>query len=378
MRVFTALLIDAYRQLNAKKLFWITLAISGLVVVAYASIGFNESGMTMFFGLMDIESEFLNESSPLARMLYRSIFASFILAIWLAWIATILALISTATIFPDFLAEGSVDLVLSKPIRRSTMFFIKYLTSLLFVVLQVSLFCVGVFLCMGWRLGDWNWLIFAAIPIVTIFYSYLYSITVLVGVITRSALTALLLTMLFWFSLFSINLTEGILNQASTMIELSLEDDAASIAAAETQLELMRQTAAPGEEPDMDGARRRLEQRQDERAETESTLGKVERWHDRVRWVQAVLPKTEQTINLLDRWLREDTDVNIMDIFSGNIRQNPQGEYVPRESDREREVFVQTQEEYEAKSAWYIIGSSLAFEAVVLAIACVIFVRRDY
>ena len=54
MTVVTALFIDAYRQLNAKKLFWITLAISGIVVAFYASIGVNDSGMTMFFGLTEI------------------------------------------------------------------------------------------------------------------------------------------------------------------------------------------------------------------------------------------------------------------------------------------------------------------------------------
>ena len=72
----------------------------------------------------------------------------------------------------------------------------KFATSLLFVLLQVTLFCVGVFLCMGIRLGDWEWKIFAAIPVVTLFFSYLFSVNVLFGVWTRSALAALLITMM--------------------------------------------------------------------------------------------------------------------------------------------------------------------------------------
>ena len=45
-------------------------------------------------------------------------------------------------------------------------------------------------------------------------------------------------------------------------------------------------------------------------------------------------------------------------------------------------IDVETTRRLEAKldsySAWYIVGSSLAFEAVILAAACVIFIRRDF
>ena len=56
MTMFAAMLLDAYRELNAKKLFWITLAISGLVVLSFGSIGFDEKGMSVLFGLKHIES----------------------------------------------------------------------------------------------------------------------------------------------------------------------------------------------------------------------------------------------------------------------------------------------------------------------------------
>ena len=92
MIVFRAMLVDAYRQLNSKRLFWVILSLSFTVVVFYGSIGFNEDGMSMFFGLWQIDSPILREGSPMARILYISIFSSFFVEIWLAWIATILAL----------------------------------------------------------------------------------------------------------------------------------------------------------------------------------------------------------------------------------------------------------------------------------------------
>ena len=49
MKIFSAMLLDSYRELNSKRLFWVILTLSILFVVVYGSIGFNEQGMSMFF-----------------------------------------------------------------------------------------------------------------------------------------------------------------------------------------------------------------------------------------------------------------------------------------------------------------------------------------
>jgi len=376
MRVFKAMLIDAYRELNAKKLFWVTLAISGLVMLFYASIGFNADGMYFFFGLWQIDHEFIRAGTPIADMLYRSIFSSFIVGIWLAWIAVILALISTSTVFPDFLAGGSIDLVLSKPIGRVRLFLYKYLTSLLFVLLQVGIFCVGVFLCMGLRVGDWNWLIFAAVPVITLFYSYLFSMNVLLGVWTRSALTALLITLLFWFSIFGINTAESILLNLQITHEVQIEEQ-------ESQVEEYEAALAQIEDNEDNTARRRTLQGQIDSARgqidsSQELIDKLQPWKKRVQAVKYVLPKTGETVGLVERWLKRDTDVALMDIFEGNIAVNEEGEYVPAQSSTQRKIQMRLQDEYYSRSLWYVIGTSVVFEVVMLTIACFIFIRRDF
>ena len=77
MRQFTALLIDAYRQLSAAKLFWLTLGLSAIVVVLFGSIGFNDQGVSILYGTWEIESEQLRDGNPWARGLYIGIFSSF-------------------------------------------------------------------------------------------------------------------------------------------------------------------------------------------------------------------------------------------------------------------------------------------------------------
>jgi ABC-type transport system involved in multi-copper enzyme maturation permease subunit len=378
MTAFLAMLMDAYRQLNSKKMFWVVLSLSGIVVLFYGSIGFDETGMSMFFGLSHVDNPMLTHDSDLSKVLYRSIFSTFILGLWLAWIATILALVSTTAIFPDFLADGAIDIVLSKPVTRIKVFFFKYIASLLFVVLQVTIFCVGVFFCLGVRLGDWEWRIFAAIPLLTVFFSYLYSVNVLVGVWTRSTLAALLVTMLFWFSIFSTNAAETIVNRIKTQMVMQVEESDREIARMEERLTALDSSEVPTDSPAAANLRRNLDSTRTERDERLLLIDKIDRWHQPVRILQAIMPKTGETIGLLDRWLRRDTDINIMDILEGAVVMDESGRFRRTQGDEDREIERRLETEAESRSDLYILGTSVAFEAVVLLLACTVFVRRDY
>src|SRR5947208_6942404 len=157
-----ALLLDAYRELNAKKMFWIVLILSGIVVIAFAGTGINERGVTMFG--MEFKSVANTTLIPRA-MWYKYLFSNLGIGFWLTFCAMILALISTASIFPEFIAGGSVDLYLSRPISRLRLFLTKYITGLLFVALQVAVFAILCFLVIGIRGRAWEPRIFLAVPI---------------------------------------------------------------------------------------------------------------------------------------------------------------------------------------------------------------------
>src|SRR5439155_22018452 len=119
-----------------------------------------------------------------ASDLYKILFSEFGIKWWLSFIATILALISTASIFPDFITGGSIDLYLSKPIGRLRLFLTKYATGLLFVALQVLVFSLASFVVIGVRGKSWEPGIFLAVPLVVSFFSYIYCVCVLIGIVT--------------------------------------------------------------------------------------------------------------------------------------------------------------------------------------------------
>ena len=374
MTIVAAMLLDAYRALNARKLFWLTLGLSFLVVLSYGSIGFNEEGMSLYFGLKQIDSDFIREGSPWARALYMGIFSDFVVTFWLGWVATIIALISTTTIFPDFMAQGAIDLVLAKPITRVKLFVIKFLTSLLFVLLQVTVFCVGIFLCVGGRLDEWNWKIFLGIPLVTVFYSYLYSINVLLGVMTRSALAALMLTMLMWFSLWSVQTSEGLLNQFKIMTEIQVEE-----ADGEIQILQARLAAIDDDQSEQrDIVQRQLEFAQEEREQPAKINAGLTKWHRRIELLQVPMPKTGLTVGLLSRSLKDPEGFSIMAMMRGDMSAGFGGNGDGRSNSSDAKTSRRMEAHYEEISPWFIIGSSVAFEIVVLTFACFIFVRRDY
>ena len=376
--VFRALLLDAYRQLSAAKLFWLTLGLSAIVVFVFGSIGFNDEGMSLFFGLTQIESEVVNAGSPWARGLYIGIYSSFLVTIWLGWIATVLALISTCTIFPEFVQGGSIELSISKPISRLHLFFMKYAVSLSFVVLQVLLFCGGIFLCVGLRIGEWNWGIFYAIPIITVFYSYLFSVCVLVGMVTRSGITALLITGLFWMGLMSAQGAETVLNRFVTEQKVTIERLEEGIVKATEELTELESESST----DMRIQRRkdRIESFQEDVDAAKVLFDKIDVWHQPVSWGLTALPKTGQTIGLLDRWLDDGTGFDIAALMRGDMQELEEvDEFDPTTyGARERETMRRLDEDYSERSLWYVVGTSLLFEGLILTLAAWYVCKKDF
>lgn len=198
MREVQTILWDSIKLLRARKLFWIVVGISFLVGLLYASIGFTEEGVSFGFGLKKYENPLLVEGSTEAQMFYLLLFTSFIVPHWLGFLAVLLALVTSCSVFPELMKEGAIETVVSKPVSRWKVFYIKYLGMLGFMALPLTLFCVVVFVAMGFRIGVWKPEIFWAVPLLTFVFSLLYSFAVLIGVWTRSTLFALLSTMMLW------------------------------------------------------------------------------------------------------------------------------------------------------------------------------------
>ena len=375
-----ALLVDAYRDLNARKMFWVVLFLNVIVIAGFGTLGVKGNRMSIL-------TWELPQDIPFALFVYKWIFSYVIVGRWLSWVATILALISTASIFPDFLAGGAVDLYLSKPIGRLRLFITKYITGLLFVTLQVTVFTIGSFLVLGFRADLWEPGLFLAIPIVVLFFSYLFSICVLMGVWTRSTLTAFFLTLVTWAGIAGVNQADRFLMQADVTYQSRAQEAQRQLTRLDKQIAEIQArdqankahfaatpgaTPAASTQPTPETLQLKRLARQRDRQIATAAQQQPPHW---VRTAQPIVfaintlvPKTQDTISLLDRVLFKDVSITAVKSLLNTVPDDG-----PMHGWR-RDI----QDMVHGRSMAWILGSSIAFECLMLALAARTFCRRDY
>lgn len=368
-----AIFVDAYRELNARKMFWVTLILTVLFVLLFAL--FAPEGDTMKFFT-------LSWHQPNASTWYKLyLLQTVLVSVWLSWAAVILALISTAGIFPDFVSGGSVDLYLSKPIGRARLFATKYLAGLAFVTLQVIVVTVGGFLIMGLRGHEWIPKLFWAIPIVICFFSYLFGICVLLGVMTRSTIAALLVTIVAWGLIAALDWSETSLLATHNMFQSQADNLEARLAAEERQGPTSipwGENAAAKEVPPVDTVSLR------ERAESARKVAQWTGLFQRITYVvKTVTPKTTDTIDLLNRYVFTEEEVerslNPPEPEAGGPPRRRRQNGGPGMNDEAALAGARNAaRELHGRSPVWIVGSSLIFELVIVTLAGWVFVRRDY
>ncbi|MEZ6244320.1 MAG: hypothetical protein R3B57_14910 [Phycisphaerales bacterium] len=377
-----AMLVDAYRELNAKKLFWITMLLSGLVVAVFALVGIDKQGMTFAWfrlGFVPVNTDIVPRD-----VFYKAMFTNLGIGIWLTWVAAILALISTAGIFPQLITGGAIETVLSKPIGRVRLFLTKYTMGLLFVTLQVAVFTVASFIVIGIRGKTWEFGLFLAIPIVVVFFSYLFCVCALLGLVTRSTIAALLLTGLFWVTLFVLNAGDAALVQFRESTRMVMEDRQSRIDLAERNTARLLRTEREKEGESVEGyeptreemvARNPFLQRlYDGLDEDKDDLRALQKWSTFIYSAKTILPKTGETSALLERNLIDPDEITPPENDEEAADMNPTDDV---NVDRD-ELGKRVQEVFRERSVAWVLGTSLAFEAVVLLLSCAIFARRDF
>lgn len=348
--------VAAYRELNARKLFWVALVLNALVIGAVAAIGIDEKGISILgyeLGIPGVNTRLFPDGK-----LYKLIITTVGVSFWLSWISTILALLSTASMFPD-LATGGVDTMLSKPIGRARLLLTKFATGLLFTALQVSVFAVLAFLVLGLRGGVWELGVFVVVPMMVVFFSYLFAIQAVVGLVTRSPIASVIVACLFWIFVFLVHSGEQFALYGRTFSRLEM-------AGIEKKIDSLQTEDAKS------GLIARLEEQKGDDANWRLT-------HGILFAVKTVLPKTTETADLVAREL----DVRVNDASADEEPQEDENARRQRGffrsqfvSDRKMQSAIQ--DEMSKRPVWWVVGTSLVFEGAVLAIGVWYFRRRDF
>jgi len=245
---------------------------------------------------------------------------------------TILLLVSvvvTAAFVPIMIRKGTLELLLVRPLPRWQLIVFTYVAALLFVAALLGLLILATWLVTGLLTGLWSPGIILALPSLLLFFALLLSVSVFTGVITRSAVAAMLVTVAYWAVLFVVGLMH--LQVVASRIREETIDKPRPVSVADAL------------RPRPQAARR--EQASSARVPFHTTtVARV------VEEIYAVLPHTEDLDTMVDRQLMRDFAVG------GRLRQ-----------------LMESPDFTWARG----IGLTLAHTAAFLIAACVIFSRRD-
>ena len=309
-----AIIVDSFRESLDRKFFWLIVVLSLLVAIGLLSIGFAPDHVSLMFGNMKFETDYYNSSTELGQSRIIGIVIA-LMSFFLGWIGVLLMIIATAGFFPAFMERGVIDVVLAKPISRPRLFLYKYLSSMVFVLLQATFFVGLTFLVMGLRWGVWVPKYLIVIPLLVLLFSYIYCVTVFVGVATRSTVAAILLSIGAW-------VVFAVPSMALDQFEATPE------------------------------------------------LKQKESLYRSVRVMNWVLPKTSDIPYIATKFTKAGAGLDIM----------PQGAWDDLSAqDRAELRKAQAAEEKRVQvDPIYSVGSSLAFEIVVVLLAMFKFARRDF
>lgn len=312
---FWALVVDSFRESLDRKIFWVMVAVTLIIAAAMVCVGFEDDHVSFLFGMWEIRTDHYSTMSGLGRSNIVGLVVYALMNPLLGWAGVTLMIIATAGAFPALMARGVIDVVLSKPISRQRLFIYKYLASMVFVLVQATLFVGVTFLIMGMRWGVWVPGYLLSIPLVVLLFSYVYCVSVLVAVRTRSTVAAILLSIGAWI--------------AYVLPATALQ--------------------AFNEIP---------------------SLREQERFYQMVRVAAWIPPKTADISYLAGKWGGARTSLDIVPTTVIGSQGEGEQEQLEHLRDVERREMD--------KSPVLSIGSSLLFEAVVVLWAMVLFTRKDY
>lgn len=245
---------------------------------------------------------------------------------------TILLLVSvvvTAAFVPTMIRKGTLELLLVRPLPRWQLIVFTYVAALLFVAALLAILILATWLATGLLTRLWSPGIILALPSLLLFFALLLSVSVFTGVVTRSAVAAMLVTVAYWAVLFVVGLMH--LQVVASRIREETADKPRPVSVADA----LRPRPQPARREQASPARASFHK---------TTVARV------VEAIYAVLPHSEDLDTMVDRQLMRDFAVG------GRLRQ-----------------LMESPDFTWARG----IGLTLTHTAAFLIAACVIFSRRD-
>ena len=142
-------------------------------------------------------------------LLLQRVVINLLIKVLIGVVALFTAILVTSPIIPQTFATGSLHLLLSKPVNRSLMFLAKFFGGCAFILVNVTFLLVGLWLIAGLRFDVWNQGLLLCIPIFLFLFGLYYSVSSLAGVIWKSPVMCVVVSIVFWLVCFTVEIVKS-------------------------------------------------------------------------------------------------------------------------------------------------------------------------
>ncbi len=199
----SALFRDALYQVLDNWVFRILVVLTGIVVLFTFALGFRENEIVLLFGVerWSYDGIFQAFDAPsqkdpqgiligaLTGLIFDQVVGKF---------GVMFCIAATAFFVPRMIEKGAADVLFHKPVSRLVFYLHRYLVGLLFVGILSSIMALGIYAGLAIASGWHDPGVLLAAPLLTYVFGLVYAVTMWIGVVTRSTVAAILLSIVFF------------------------------------------------------------------------------------------------------------------------------------------------------------------------------------
>ncbi len=191
MKNIYTLSVLTFREALSKKIFVFFFSVSTFVLFLFAVLFLTISSES-FSGMSaaNVVSDSLNITISRGLKLF--------ITIPLFGGGLFISIFSVANFIPQMTEKGSIDLLLSKPVSRAQIILGKFFGGTVMVFVNIAYLIVGLWLLIGLKFGDWDSSFLLAIFTITFAFAILYSLIILIGIVTKSSVISMIVSYLIF------------------------------------------------------------------------------------------------------------------------------------------------------------------------------------
>lgn len=183
------------REAFARKIFIMFAGVSSLVLILFA-ITFATVGLEDLTGSIQMDA---GRSMGMVEEVVGGIKIFIIIPLFGGGL--FLSIFSASSFIPNMLEKGNIDVLLSKPISRAQIIFGKFIGGSLVVLVNIAYLVIGIWFLIGLKFGIWDTSFLLTIVTITYAFAVLYSLIILIGILSQSSILAMMLSYVIFFIL---------------------------------------------------------------------------------------------------------------------------------------------------------------------------------